>query len=323
MLLIALATFDPRDPAPFFKAGVDGPARNFIGPFGAFLAEMLIPQLFGVASLVLPLVARPARLEALLVPADRRPLHEGGRQRPPAALAGRAASRSPSAPSASRASRCAPAARSARSWPACWWPTSAGPGPTSWPPPRCSWPSSSPRSSPSPRCSTGVGGRVGERLRALQTAWAHYRETPPQGEAAPGRHPQAHRRPRTLDGGLLRIRKVKARAESEEAFELPDDDDLPLHAPLPRARPPSRPAQKPLPFVASRPSDEEEGRARVRAPAPPAPQGGGRRPPARCAAATRCPRSRSSTRPRGPSSSTTTVCSRRAASCRRSAASSG
>ena len=56
MLLIALATFDPRDPAPFFKAGVDGPARNFIGPFGAFLAEMLIPQLFGVASMLLPIV---------------------------------------------------------------------------------------------------------------------------------------------------------------------------------------------------------------------------------------------------------------------------
>ena len=56
MLLIALATFDPRDPAPFFKAGVDGPARNFIGPFGAFLAEMLIPQLFGVAAMLLPLV---------------------------------------------------------------------------------------------------------------------------------------------------------------------------------------------------------------------------------------------------------------------------
>ena len=56
MLLIALATFDPRDPAPFFKAGVEGPARNFIGPFGAFLAEMLVPQLFGLAALLLPLV---------------------------------------------------------------------------------------------------------------------------------------------------------------------------------------------------------------------------------------------------------------------------
>src|SRR5512143_838141 len=56
MLMIALATFDPRDPAPFFKAGVDGPARNFIGPFGAFLAELLVAQLFGLASLLLPLV---------------------------------------------------------------------------------------------------------------------------------------------------------------------------------------------------------------------------------------------------------------------------
>ncbi|HEX9188847.1 MAG TPA: DNA translocase FtsK 4TM domain-containing protein, partial [Vicinamibacteria bacterium] len=55
MLLIALATFDPRDPAPFFRAGAEGPARNFIGPFGAFLAEMLVPQLFGLASLLLPI----------------------------------------------------------------------------------------------------------------------------------------------------------------------------------------------------------------------------------------------------------------------------
>jgi DNA segregation ATPase FtsK/SpoIIIE, S-DNA-T family len=56
MLLIALATFNPHDPAPFFKAGAGGPARNFIGPFGAFLAELLVPQLFGVAALLLPMV---------------------------------------------------------------------------------------------------------------------------------------------------------------------------------------------------------------------------------------------------------------------------
>ena len=55
MLLIALATFNPHDPAPFFRAGAGGPARNFIGPVGAFLAELLIPQLFGVAALLLPL----------------------------------------------------------------------------------------------------------------------------------------------------------------------------------------------------------------------------------------------------------------------------
>lgn len=56
MLLISLATYSPRDPAPFFKAGASAPAQNFIGPFGAFLAELLIPQLFGMAALLLPLV---------------------------------------------------------------------------------------------------------------------------------------------------------------------------------------------------------------------------------------------------------------------------
>jgi S-DNA-T family DNA segregation ATPase FtsK/SpoIIIE len=56
MLLISLSTFNPGDPAPFFKAGTNGPARNFIGPVGAFLAELLVPQLFGVAAMLLPLV---------------------------------------------------------------------------------------------------------------------------------------------------------------------------------------------------------------------------------------------------------------------------
>jgi S-DNA-T family DNA segregation ATPase FtsK/SpoIIIE len=56
MLLISLGTYNPADPAPFFKAGTTGPARNFIGPIGAFLAELLVPQLFGFAALLLPLV---------------------------------------------------------------------------------------------------------------------------------------------------------------------------------------------------------------------------------------------------------------------------
>jgi len=56
MLLIALATYNPQDPAPFFKAGASGPARNFIGPVGAFFAELLIPQLFGMAAVLLPVV---------------------------------------------------------------------------------------------------------------------------------------------------------------------------------------------------------------------------------------------------------------------------
>jgi S-DNA-T family DNA segregation ATPase FtsK/SpoIIIE len=56
MLLISLATYDPADPAPFFKAGANRTARNFIGPMGAFLAELMVPQLFGMASLLVPLV---------------------------------------------------------------------------------------------------------------------------------------------------------------------------------------------------------------------------------------------------------------------------
>jgi S-DNA-T family DNA segregation ATPase FtsK/SpoIIIE len=55
MLLIALATYNPADPAPFFKTGTGTASRNFIGPFGAFLAELLIPQLFGMAAMLLPL----------------------------------------------------------------------------------------------------------------------------------------------------------------------------------------------------------------------------------------------------------------------------
>ena len=56
MLLISLATYNPGDPAPFFRSGTSGPARNFIGPIGAFLAELLVPQLFGMAALLLPII---------------------------------------------------------------------------------------------------------------------------------------------------------------------------------------------------------------------------------------------------------------------------
>jgi len=56
LVLISLATYRPADPAPFFKAGATGPARNFIGPVGAFLAELFVPQLFGMAAMLLPLV---------------------------------------------------------------------------------------------------------------------------------------------------------------------------------------------------------------------------------------------------------------------------
>jgi S-DNA-T family DNA segregation ATPase FtsK/SpoIIIE len=56
MVLISVATYNPADPVPFFKAGASGPVRNFIGPMGAFLAELLVPQLFGMAALLVPLV---------------------------------------------------------------------------------------------------------------------------------------------------------------------------------------------------------------------------------------------------------------------------
>ncbi len=56
MLLISLATYDPADPAPYFRAGPAGPVHNFIGPMGAFLAEILVPQLFGMAAILLPLL---------------------------------------------------------------------------------------------------------------------------------------------------------------------------------------------------------------------------------------------------------------------------
>jgi S-DNA-T family DNA segregation ATPase FtsK/SpoIIIE len=56
MLLISLATYTPRDPVSFFKAGATGAAGNFIGPAGAFLAELLIPQLFGMAALLIPMI---------------------------------------------------------------------------------------------------------------------------------------------------------------------------------------------------------------------------------------------------------------------------
>jgi S-DNA-T family DNA segregation ATPase FtsK/SpoIIIE len=56
MLLISITTYNPHDPALFFKTGAPAPARNFIGPAGAFLAELLVPQLFGLGAILLPLV---------------------------------------------------------------------------------------------------------------------------------------------------------------------------------------------------------------------------------------------------------------------------
>jgi DNA segregation ATPase FtsK/SpoIIIE, S-DNA-T family len=56
MLLLALATYAPSDPAPYFRAGAGGEVKNVIGSTGAFVAEMLRGQLFGMAAILLPLV---------------------------------------------------------------------------------------------------------------------------------------------------------------------------------------------------------------------------------------------------------------------------
>ena len=56
MLFVSLGTYGPEDPVMFFKAGSsETPVHNLIGPTGAFLAELLVPQLFGLAAILIPL----------------------------------------------------------------------------------------------------------------------------------------------------------------------------------------------------------------------------------------------------------------------------
>jgi len=51
--IVALATYEPSDPAWFFSAGLHGSPANFAGRVGAFLAELSF-QLFGYASYLIP-----------------------------------------------------------------------------------------------------------------------------------------------------------------------------------------------------------------------------------------------------------------------------
>jgi S-DNA-T family DNA segregation ATPase FtsK/SpoIIIE len=53
--LIALVTYDPRDPVWFFNTGTGTPPANFIGRVGAFLAELSF-QLIGYGSYLIPAV---------------------------------------------------------------------------------------------------------------------------------------------------------------------------------------------------------------------------------------------------------------------------
>ena len=56
MWLIALATYNPTDPAWFFNTGSTLPAANLAGRAGAFLAELSF-QLVGYAAYLCPLMA--------------------------------------------------------------------------------------------------------------------------------------------------------------------------------------------------------------------------------------------------------------------------
>jgi S-DNA-T family DNA segregation ATPase FtsK/SpoIIIE len=248
MLLIALATFDPHDPAPFFKAGADGSARNFIGPFGAFLAEMLIPQLFGVAALLLPLAlglagwklfwCRPIEapytkavgnvclllmLAALLalsfgtVSFEGEPVRAGGATGELlAALLVADFGRTGAYIVAATGLFVALILSTQFSFSA---------------------------------LLKGTGGRLGGRLRALQTAFTHYRESR-RKEKMRREVIRKHAAAREGVSGLPRIRRVvKANGEEAEAEavepEAEREDDLPLQA----ATITGRPAQRPLPFA--------------------------------------------------------------------------
>ncbi|HEY8231658.1 MAG TPA: DNA translocase FtsK [Vicinamibacteria bacterium] len=250
MLLIALATFDPRDPAPFFRAGAEGDARNFIGPFGAFLAELLIPQLFGLSALLMPIAlglvgwklfwCRPIEapytkavgnvfvllaLAALLsltfgtVVFEGEPVRAGGATGEVVAgllLAdfGRAGAYIVAA-TALFVSLILSTQFSFSAF------------------------------------LKGSGGRVGARLRALQTAFTHYRENRRKEKMRREvirKHALSRDEP---PKGLPRIRRVKGAEDEEPGPEdatQPEADDLPLQA----AAAVVKPAQKQLPFLASR-----------------------------------------------------------------------
>ena len=250
MLLIALATFDPRDPAPFFRAGAEGDARNFIGPFGAFLAELLIPQLFGLSALLMPIAlglvgwklfwCRPIEapytkavgnvfvllaLAALLsltfgtVVFEGEPVRAGGATGEVVAgllLAdfGRAGAYIVAA-TALFVSLILSTQFSFSAF------------------------------------LKGSGGRVGARLRALQTAFTHYRENRRKEKMRREvirKHALSRDEP---PKGLPRIRRVKGAEDEEpepEDAPQPEADDLPLQA----AAAVVKPAQKQLPFLASR-----------------------------------------------------------------------
>jgi S-DNA-T family DNA segregation ATPase FtsK/SpoIIIE len=251
MLLISLATYSPRDPAPFFKAGASGPAQNFIGPFGAFLAELLIPQLFGMAALLLPLVlgvagwklfwCRPieapytkaAGLGLLLlaltaflaltfgtVSLEGEPVRAGGASGELlSALLTTSFNRTGAFIVVATALFVALILATQFSFAA---------------------------------FLSGAWARVTTRVRALRTAWTHLVESR-RKERMRREVLRKHSLSREGGEGLPRVRRVKAGAPSEP--EAPEPLDLPLAAAERAATPPPR--QKPLPFAAEPPEREE------------------------------------------------------------------
>jgi len=264
MLLIALATFDPRDPAPFFRTGATGPARNFIGPFGAFLAELLIPQLFGVAALLLPLVlgllgwklfwCRPVdapytkvfgnvvlllSMTALFSLTFGTVRFEGEPVRAGGAVGEGLASILIADFSRTGAFIVVATTLFVALILATQFSFSS--------------------------VLQVVGGRLLVRIRALQTTWAHYRETRRKEKMRREvirKHTQAKKEKPEAAGGLPRIRRVKGEQEAPvpepdlgaEADVGGDLVDLPLNQPVVRG---ARPAQKPLDFESG--LDDEPG----------------------------------------------------------------
>jgi len=256
MVLISVATYNPGDPVPFFKAGASGPVRNFIGPIGAFLAELLIPQLFGVAALLVPLVlgitgwklfwCRPidapytkaAGLSLLLVSLtafltltfgavtiEGEPVRAGG-------AAGQLAAAILTA-SFNRTGAYIVVATSL--FVALILAT------------QFSFAS----------FLGAVAGRLGARLSALRTAWAHYRETRRKEKMRREvirKHTQKD--PAEPSGGLPRVRRVR---NSDPAVDEDEEDEVEVeHPPAPRPAP----AQKPLPFAGPEPDLDLQERPR-------------------------------------------------------------
>jgi S-DNA-T family DNA segregation ATPase FtsK/SpoIIIE len=278
MLMIALATYNPADPAPFFKAGASGPARNFIGPAGAFLAELLIPQLFGMGAMLLPLVlgvlgwklfwCRPveapytkaAGLLLLLlatsaflsvtfgtVSFEGESLRAGGATgQLLAALLSASFGRTGAFIVLATALFVSLILATQFSFAS---------------------------------VLGALGGFLSARTRALRTAWAHYREARRKERMRREvikKHTQSKDAPA---GGLPRVRRVAAKQADDEPEPAEAEPDGPQPAQAPAA-----PAQRPLPFAlaglapdAPRPEDAERAKRRAKLPSPPA--GGGFAPP--------------------------------------------